>query len=183
LNGSILALAEAEQLRRETEAAVLRAKYAPPGARLLGRWAAGGADTDGKGDRRSPEQRAAEDAAGQIGAHRESVLWFLRQRLGEVGNTQKGMMETRLKREVEKSRSVLARARGMGGLEAMPTAVDGRFSSTTQGISADEEEREKAKKRQMQPQDLNLTDEQVQMFEKGNMDMLKHYESTLDKVR
>jgi hypothetical protein len=29
----------------------------------------------------------------------------------------------------------------------------------------------------------NLTDHQRQIFEKGNQDMLKHLESTLDKVR
>jgi syntaxin 18 len=28
-----------------------------------------------------------------------------------------------------------------------------------------------------------LTQEQIQMFEKENQDMLKHYESTLDQVR
>jgi syntaxin 18 len=29
----------------------------------------------------------------------------------------------------------------------------------------------------------SLTEDQRQMFEKGNQDMLKHLESTLDKVR
>jgi syntaxin 18 len=29
----------------------------------------------------------------------------------------------------------------------------------------------------------DITEEQMQMFEKGNQDMLKHFESTLDKVR
>ena len=29
----------------------------------------------------------------------------------------------------------------------------------------------------------DLTAEQIQMFERGNQDMLKHYETTLDKVR
>lgn len=31
--------------------------------------------------------------------------------------------------------------------------------------------------------DLDLTAEQVQLFERGNQNMLKHYETTLDKVR
>lgn len=31
--------------------------------------------------------------------------------------------------------------------------------------------------------DPNLTQEQVQMFEKGNQDMMTHYQETLDKVR
>lgn len=103
-------------------------------------------------------------------------------------------METRLTREVEKSRSVLARAggglqMGVGGASFGGAADFGAaglggepvsgLGSLGTGLAVDEEEREKKKKL---PQ-LDLTEEQRQMFEKGNQDMLKHYESTLDKVR
>ncbi|KAK1766930.1 hypothetical protein QBC33DRAFT_493039 [Phialemonium atrogriseum] len=183
LNASIRALADAEQLRRDTEAALARKRRGRGG--VLGAWAAGGGGADNK--RRSPEQVAEEDRAGQVGAHREAVLWFLRRRLQEVGGTQQRMMETRLTREVEKSRSVLAKAGGglMGvgaggladfsGLGEVASSSSG-LGGSGQGLAVEEEEGGK------RPQ-LNLTDEQQQMFEKGNQDMLKHYESTLDKVR
>ncbi|KAB5576244.1 hypothetical protein GE09DRAFT_619521 [Coniochaeta sp. 2T2.1] len=179
LNASIRALSEAEQLRRETATALLKKKYA---SRFGVNWASGGGLA---GSTKSPAQVAEEDANGQTAAHREAVLWFLRQRLGEVGRTQAGMMETRLTREMEKNRSVLAKARGgMVGLNDFPGMAGemGEVSSATRrqsvrGLPPGEEERQG-----QQPQ-YDLTEEQRQMFEKGNQDMLKHYESTLDKVR
>jgi len=146
-------------------------------------WASGGGALAAA---KSPAQVAEEDAASQTAAHREAVLWFLRQRLGEVGRTQAGMMETRLTREMEKNRSVLAKARGgmvglneypsMGGDVAASAATARRQS--VKGLPPGEEERQGSAGGQ-----YDLTEEQRQMFEKGNQDMLKHYESTLDKVR
>lgn len=132
---------------------------------------------------------AEEDAARQTEAHREAVLWFLRQRLGEVAKLQTGMMETRLTREMERNRSVLAKARGGMGIGGTELPVPGlsvgerRMSLSgkaggTAGLPVGDEE----EARRSGPQD-DLTEEQRQMFEKGNQDMLKHYESTLDKVR
>lgn len=179
LNASIRALADAEQLRRETASALLKKKYA---SRFGVSWASGGGLTTAA---KSPAQVAEEDAAGQTAAHREAVLWFLRQRLGEVGRTQAGMMETRLTREMEKNRSVLAKARGgMVGLNDFPSmGVDTGESFTAarrqsnRGLPVDEADRQGSKP------EHDLTEDQRQMFEKGNQDMLKHYESTLDKVR
>lgn len=98
-------------------------------------------------------------------------------------------MEIRLTREVEKNRSVLARAggvhMGMGGVTHGGLADYGglgEVGKTTsslgglgQGLPVEEVEEKRPP--------LDLTEEQTQMFEKGNQDMLKHYESTLDKVR
>ncbi|KAJ9149530.1 Snare-complex protein syntaxin-18 N-terminus-domain-containing protein [Coniochaeta hoffmannii] len=180
LNASIRALSDAEQLRRETASALLKKKYA---SRFGVSWASGGGALAAA---KSPAQVAEEDAASQTAAHREAVLWFLRQRLGEVGRTQAGMMETRLTREMEKNRSVLAKARGgmvglneypsMGGDVAASAATARRQS--VKGLPPGEEERQGSAGGQ-----YDLTEEQRQMFEKGNQDMLKHYESTLDKVR
>jgi hypothetical protein len=181
LNATIRALSEAETLRRDTVAALLKKKHS-----RFGGWAAGGL---GGEKRRSPEQIAEEDAARQTEAHREAVLWFLRQRLGKVAELQTGMMETRLTREVEKNRSVLAKARGGMGISGTEFPVPGvsaaerRMSLSgkgggTAGLPVGDEEDARRKR----PQD-DLTEEQRQMFEKGNQDMLKHYESTLDKVR
>ncbi|KAL2138059.1 hypothetical protein VTI28DRAFT_7560 [Corynascus sepedonium] len=175
LNARIRALEDAEQLRQNTEAALLR-KRLSRGLGVLGSWAAG--------DSARGEQATLEAAARQLGAHRESVIWFLWTRLQETARTQQRMMETRLTREMEKNRSVLAKARGPampmdlhnagkrgGGKPPAPASLAGTVLSVQE-----EEERKK-------PAVDSLTDDQRQLFEKGNQDMLKHLESTLDKVR
>jgi hypothetical protein len=45
---------------------------------------------------------------------RESVVWYLGRALEAAGEVQRGMMERRLEREVERSRSVLYMSRGSG---------------------------------------------------------------------
>jgi hypothetical protein len=175
VNACIRALEDAEQLRQNTEAALLR-KRLSRGLGVLGSWAAG--------DGVRSEQAALEAAARQLGAHRESVIWFLRTRLQETARTQQRMMETRLSREMEKNRSVLAKARSPAmalpthqatthGARNPPAVV----APSGAGLSVQEEENRK------KPAVDNLTDDQRQLFEKGNQDMLKHLESTLDKVR
>lgn len=198
LNASIRALADAEQLRRETETTVLRRKYGRGGLGALGAWAAGGGGAGGGGGGgagKSTEWAAAEERAAQLGTHREGVLLYLRQRLQECGQTQQGMMETRLTREMEKNRSVLARAgpgmmaASMGSLGGSPelggpssggAAVPASGGQGSSGVAVDEEEQRRGGSKTV---DDDLTEDQRQMFEKGNQDMLKHYESTLDKVR
>ncbi|KAI0837820.1 hypothetical protein F5Y06DRAFT_270304 [Hypoxylon sp. FL0890] len=175
LNASIRRLADVEQARSEIESKVIQKKFAR-GLGALGAWAAGGAAIS-----KSPEHIAAEEHAKTISAHRDSVLWLLRHRLQECVKTQQDMMEIRLMREMEKNRSVLAKAR-------RPDA-----SLATVGNMPESGGPVEPKRRASQPlppdetssyaPSGDLTVEQIQMFEKDNQDMLKHYESTLDQVR
>lgn len=183
LNARIRALEDAEQLRRNTEAALIQKRFARGLGGALGAWASGmgGAGVAEK----SGEQAAAETAARQFGEHRESIIWFLRQRLQAVVKTQQKMMETRLARELEKSRSIPAKARGpilvsSPGRDTNDLSTRGSGSAGPSGG-----QRPPAEEDQMRrpPPVEDLTPEQMQMFEKGNQDMLKHFESTLDKVR
>ncbi|TQV98682.1 syntaxin [Cordyceps javanica] len=166
LNASIRAVDDAEQLRRETAAAIVRKTYGSA-LGLLGSWASGGG---GAG------------AAGAAGTemHRDSVLWFLRQRLEQCCRTQQDMMETRLTRELEKSRGFLAapasdfadfaqatrRSAAAGPSSSSPSSGDAAAAAPAYGAGNE-----------------GLTEDQVQMFEEGNQDMMKHYESTLAKVQ
>ncbi|KAL9942696.1 hypothetical protein ACHAQF_008437 [Verticillium nonalfalfae] len=176
LNASIRALEEAETLRRQTEAALIRKKFVR-GLGALGAWAAGDGALGASSSSKTAEHAAAEARARDEGQHRDGVVWFLRQRLQLCGRTQQAMMETRLTREMEKSRSVLAKAGPVAGLtgfyESRPS--HGTKAPTTAGVAREEE-------RGYRPAE-DLTEEQIQMFEKGNQDMLQHYNSTLDKVR
>ncbi|RCI09377.1 hypothetical protein L249_3700 [Ophiocordyceps polyrhachis-furcata BCC 54312] len=152
LNAGIRALDEAEQLRRETESAVIRGKYAG-GLSSLSNWASGGVAAA-----KSAEHAAAEARARHTDVHRDGVLWFLRQRLELCCRTQQDMMETRLTREMEKSR-VFMPSQPFKPAETAPRAATSH-----------------------EPQH-GLTQEQIQMFEEDNHDMMEHYESKLDKVR
>ncbi|KAK0764175.1 hypothetical protein N5P37_003570 [Trichoderma harzianum] len=167
LNASIRSLDEAEQLRRETESAIIRKKYTK-GLGALGSWASGGIANS-----KSAEHAAAEGQALQLGGYRDGVLWFLRQRLELVCRTQQDMMETRLRRELEKSRSMLP----VGDLaEFVPTTHRSHQQPSGDAFPSGTDE-------YSVPATEGLTQEQVQMFEEGNQSMMEHYESTLDKVR
>lgn len=176
LNAKIRQLADAEQIRQETEAQLLKKKFAR-GLSALGSWASGGA---GGGSSKSAEYKHAEDAANSVNTHRESVLWMLRQRLQECVKTQQGMMEVRLNREMEKQRSVLARA---GVIEGMPgNSTREPSSPSSKRRSSHAAWQEEGQQPSYNPQD-ELSPEQIQMFEKENHDMLQHYESVLGQVR
>lgn len=165
LNSSIRAMDDAEQLRRETDAAILRKKFGSA-LGVLGSWASGGLATS-----KSDEQTAAEAGVQQTEIHRDGVMWFLRQRLELCCRTQQDMMETRLTREMEKTRGFL------GGPPAADFAEFVHTARSPSTAGAGEEARSSGAAAQ------GLTDEQMQMFEEGNQDMMRHYESSLDKVR
>lgn len=170
LNASIRALDDAEQLRRETESALIRKKYAS-GFSALSSWASGGGVSS-----RSPEHAAAEAQAQQTDIHRDGILWLLRQRLELCCRTQQDMMETRLTREMEKTRGMLSAP--AGDFTPFPGMSEKAWMAATMAQDpADDTPTEAPEYTQ------GVTQEQLQMFEEGNQDMLRHYESTLDKVR
>ncbi|KAK4163390.1 hypothetical protein QBC43DRAFT_370842 [Cladorrhinum sp. PSN259] len=180
LNARIRALEDAEQLRQSTETALLSKRFSR-GLGALGSWVAGSAGLNLP--KKTDEHLLAESTARQLGAHRESIILYLRTRLQETAKTQQKMMETRLTREMEKNRSVLAKTRSANGWNATAATASTTTTSSSTIPLQEEEERRLQKPRPPLSQDDDLTQEQKQMFEKGNHDMLKHFESTLDKVR
>ena len=165
LNWSIEALDSAEKIRHDTEAKAILKKHGS-GLGALGSWAAGGI-MSGK----TPEHLAAEARAQEIKTHRDGVLWYLRQRLQLCGQTQKSMMEARLAREVEKNRSLGTQASNLSDFAAFtPTKTTPEKPSTSYG--GDDGYRQE-----------ELSSEQLQMFEEGNQDMMKYYESMNESVQ
>ncbi|KAI5861586.1 hypothetical protein GGS23DRAFT_140516 [Durotheca rogersii] len=179
LNASIRHLADVEQARSEIASKVIQKKFAARGLGALGAWAAGGSPVD-----KSPAHVAAEERASALSTHRDSILWLLRHRLQGCVKTQQDMMERRLTREMEKTRSVLAKSQRQGGppLGALGNAQEAGGAA---------EPRRRPSQTAPPPDETppyapaggDLTAEQIQMFERDNQDMLKHYESTLDQVR
>ncbi|KAG5935297.1 hypothetical protein E4U59_005691 [Claviceps monticola] len=180
LNASIRGLDDAEQLRRETDSAIVRKRF---GSSLgaLASWASG----DGA-SRKTAEHAAAEAQSQQTGMCRDGILWFLRQRLEHCCRTQQDMMESRLSREMEKTRGMLVPPAG-DFAEFQPTSEKAWMASTSMGASDDNSNDisndNSINNNGITPFTEGLTQEQVQMFEQDNQDMVKHYESTLDKVR
>lgn len=188
LSARINVLTQEEIKRQEAAAAAIRQKHAR-GLRALTSWAAGGEGTAaGTGassaSAKSPEHAAAIEQERQMIEHRGGVIVYLQQKLQQAATLQRTMMETRLAREMEKNRSVLAKAGGKG----LPPSLAREFgfdadnvgANTSSSVALDEE---KSRSKQATNVDLDLTDEQKQMFERDNQDMLKHYNKATEKVR
>jgi syntaxin 18 len=176
LNHAINTLRDAEQIRQTTQTQVALRKRAKQGLGALGRWAAGGAITA-----KSVEEEIEEAKANTIRAHRESIIWSLQNQLEECGRFQSSMMEIRLMREVEKSKSVLYKTRASGPATTDFSGMNGDHSA---GDAADY--RGKASYNQDDSNGVieqQLDSEQLQLFAQENQDMLKQYEDQLDKVR
>ena len=152
---------------------------------VLGRWAAGASGGD-----KSPEQILEEAQRETFAMHRSSVLWYLGRKLEGVGEVQRGMMERRLERDLEKGRSVLYKVSGSVGAgqglmgDALSGGVGEGLNGRTRdgnntfggGVAVGEDESRKEIEQQLSP-------EQLQLFARENQDMLKQYEDTLDQVR
>ncbi|KAL1859449.1 hypothetical protein Daus18300_009594 [Diaporthe australafricana] len=186
LNLRIRILEDEEAKRHDAAMKEINRRYGR-GLRALTGWAAGTALGQGEDGAKSPEHAAAIKLEMQLFVHKGTVVGYLKEKLSTATKLQGGMMETRLAREMEKNRSILAKARS----SQLPPALakefgfdDSNSGSTpaprrsAPGLPVDEEE-----SRKRQGEDLDLTDEQRQMFERDNQDMLKHYNSALDKVR
>lgn len=167
-------MVDAEQVRHETALTLNRKKYGR-GLNLARAWAAGGGPSS-----KTAEHLAAEERETTISTHRESILWFLRQRLQECVEAQQNMMEIRIAREMEKNRSVLAKARAPELSSLAASSADLKSTATTSSQAA--VSRDETSSSPFNPAE-GLTQEQIQMFEQDNKEMLKHYESTLDQVR
>jgi syntaxin 18 len=177
LNSGIFILHDKEAKRRDDEGRRIRKKYGG-GLGALGSWAAGGKKTE--------EHEAAEERAKCIEEHHEAVIWFLRKHLQSCASTQQHMMEVRLKREMEKSRSVLANATTPLAMPAMPAMPAPPSTADRQPQARENGQRLDAARsvsENLSGGHEELTAEQVQMFEKGNQDMMSHYQERLEQVK
>lgn len=130
---------------------------------------------------KSPEEERDEAQRNTVAAHRDSVLMYLQQKLEEAGRVQSEMMEVRLGREVEKSKSVLYKSRMSGGI---PYAQD---DEDTPAPISPKRKRQSAAFTNGYPEpatsdEPQLSQEQQQLFASENSEMLKHYNTQLDQL-
>ncbi|CRG91390.1 hypothetical protein PISL3812_08438 [Talaromyces islandicus] len=179
LSSSITNLQSAESLRQDTEAQLLRKKYGRPGGALW-RWAGGGEEQDE--NEKSEEQLAAENSARTTRSVRESVLWFLRRKLEDAAEVQRGMVEKRIERVREKEKSVLYKVQQHREQKQQQHAVqevdhqplvDKPVYDTSAALSAAD----------AAAIETQLSPAQLQLFAEENDTMLKQYEDALSKVQ
>lgn len=161
-------------------------KKARNGFKALGRWAAGGISESPK----TAEELLEAARQETIRVHRDSVIWYLRKKLGEGAELQRGMMQKRLDREVEKSKSVLYKTKGAGdaktGVSGYENQIGSNASNGTakvKGNGGGYQVADSGTGNMEKSVQQTLSPEQLQLFAQENSDMLKHYEDTLDKVR
>jgi syntaxin 18 len=164
LHAAVERISQTEQIRQDTASHVALRKRNQGGLGAIGRWAAGGAVTA-----KSADEEVEESRQKMLNAHRESIVWFLQAKLREAGTLQGTMMEIRIQREVEKSKSVLYKAKSSSF--AYHQQLDAALDSEKSAAGGQE---------RSEPQ---LSDEQMQLFAQENQDMMKHYQDTLDQVR
>ncbi len=147
------------------------------------------------------DQEEEEGKMKTTGAWRESVIWYLGRKLEGAAEVQRGMVEKRVERELEKSRSVLYMGRGAAGHTA---TLSERGSGDSVPIPAAKRGEHAADgmlnggmmKAHWGPppptplpaSDLaeiqsQLTPEQLQLFATESQDLLSQYSDTLSQVR
>lgn len=182
LNDNITDLKKVLDASRELDESIALKERSKGGLGGLARWAAGGAVTS-----KSPEEEREEAARKTIAAVRESIILFLQSRLQEASSVQSEMMEVRLGREVEKSKSALYKSR-VGG--AIPYARD----EDTNGITGPTRSKSTRNRHSTnlsngsldpsQPDDsAEMDQDQLQLFAEENSALLQHYNTQLDQVR
>ncbi|KAM0718704.1 hypothetical protein Q7P37_005775 [Cladosporium fusiforme] len=176
LNAAIRSLQQAEEVRNQTLDSVALSKRARGGMGALGRWAAGGAVTA-----KSPEEEQEQAKRNTIAAFRAAVIMFLEQRLGEAGKVQAEMMEVRIGREVERSKSALYKSRGGVSIpyahdeDEAPGASSSASKKGQSGVPVQDAPGHN-------PDTAELTQDQLQMFESENADLLQYYEGQMEQI-
>lgn len=117
---------------------------------------------------------------------REAVVWFLQRKLEAASEVQMNMVQIRLDRERERSKSVLYRAKGPT-TSGLVNGVNGFGSESGAGSLSNSVDMGRAvdleKEEQQDGVWKDLSPEQLQIFEKEQQDMLKHYNDELNKIK
>jgi syntaxin 18 len=176
ISGAVRQLSETAQISLDLDESVARQKRSRGGLGALGRWAAGGGATS-----KSQEEIEEDSKRETLKKHRDGVVWYLQRRLESAAEMQRDMMEKRLTRDIERSKSVLYKARGpetMGLIDGI--GVSNGTTNTLSAVELDTEEQSAMKREAMEAM---LSPEQIQLFEQEQQDMLRHYNSELNKIK
>lgn len=146
----------------------------------MAKWAGGATLTSGNDNEGKEEEQVVEEEKEKVlKGVRESVLFYLRIKLGGVVNEQRDMVEKRIERVRERERSVLYKSSGNGGgwgsVEEGSWRGDVAGGGTSGSVMMDESEVKEIEKQ--------LTPQQLQLFEEENDSMVKYFEDVVGKVQ
>jgi syntaxin 18 len=131
----------------------------------------------------SPEEKEEEVKREQLRLFREAVIWFLSRRLEGAGNAQRDMVEMRLEREREKAKSLLYRAKGPGTTAPLGSEINTPDSTAPMGNGSVESKTALDMDKSSGEGWDGLNPEQLQIFEREQQDMLRHYNEELNKIK
>lgn len=180
LYAAVTQLKFAEATRIDTETALSSSRKRRGGG-VLGRWVAGDSINP---DEKSEEELVEEGKRDTTKKMRESVIWFLERGIEEANKFQGEMIAVRIQREVERGKSVLHKsAGGRGPVPAFDEQdmSSGNTNGSAGGIGVPLQEFE-ADERNVAAKS-GMDSDQVQLLEKENQDLIKHYENKLDQMR
>jgi syntaxin 18 len=185
LSRSIKDLAQNAHASTELSSLTRQAKRSKRNFGALGRWAAGGGEI--AKTQEEVEQEAKEETAR---VHHEAVIWYLQMQLQRVSGMQRDMVTVRLQRTIEKDKSSMYKAGfdsdsfGLGPAPVQKARLHhskGANGSATGGdlvmLDFDQKDGDGSAFQS------SLSPEQIQMFEAEQEDMVKHYNSELQKIR
>ena len=181
LSVAIRKLSEVIDAESDIQQEIIRRKRRKLGFGALGQWAAGGGIVD-----KTPEELEEEAKVETTRVWREAVVWFLQRKLEKVSEFQMNMVQIRLDRERERSKSILYRVQGPsttavvnGGSSLAPSGGVRSVTDSMDMGKAVELERAQEEDRAWK----DLSPEQLQIFEKEQQDMLKQYNDELNKIK
>lgn len=180
LSVAIRKLSEVIDAECDIQQEIIRRKRRKLGLGVLGQWAAGGGISV-----KTKEELEEESKVETTRVWREAVVWFLQRRLEKVSEFQMNMVQIRLDRERERSKSILYRTQGPS-----TTTINGGSSlapGSGVGNLADGMDMDKMPELEGPQQEdgawKDLSPEQLQIFEKEEQDMLKQYNDELNKIK
>ncbi|OOF96486.1 hypothetical protein ASPCADRAFT_144966 [Aspergillus carbonarius ITEM 5010] len=180
LSTSLRTLSSAESLRQETVSRTLDQKFKRS---LLAKWADGTSLTattsDSNTEGKSEEEVLAREQERILKCIRESILWYLSRKLGDVVNVQRDLVERRVERVREKERSVLHNLNSSAGknMRLGVGVMDGMDGMDGLGTAAKMDEEE------VRAIEAELTPQQLQLFEEENENMVRYFEDVVGKVQ
>ncbi|KAK0190994.1 snare protein syntaxin 18/UFE1 [Armillaria mellea] len=120
-----------------------------------------------------------------IAAHHSSITWYLNRRLAEASQSQKIMQEERVKRELERSRTLGSESSGgaswLGG--ASSSIIAATIGTTTPRFDTTPSSVDTALPMDDDDDDIELSASQILQFETENANILRGVQDTLESVQ
>jgi syntaxin 18 len=119
-----------------------------------------------------------------IAAHRSNIIWHLTRKLADVGASQKDMQEERVRRQLERARTLGDASSTGPRVGGEPSSLDrSHFQFVPPPITSSSPPPSDSDADEDDDFEFELTESQIQQFESENAEILRAQESLLASVR